>query len=151
VAYGRARIIAGAADPGAVVAYRSNGDGSYNLVGGPDISLASGVDRLSAQLGWSATRNPDRPGVLPTWRGQDLSGLGLVAEWTHTGQPLVWTARYSRFDDGFRAWLGYVPRVGYQDLLTKLTYSNTFSGAISEFSPYVGYERLEDLRQGGVE
>jgi hypothetical protein len=151
VLFARSRLSVGAFDPGALVAVKRNDDGSFNAVGGPDLSWGDSSDRFAAQLAVSITRNPDRPELLPAWHGQSLKGMGADVQWDHTGAHWVWTARYSRYSDGFRTWLGYVPRVGYQEFFGRLKYSNTSSGPLSELSPYVSYDRLSSTNSSALE
>jgi hypothetical protein len=151
ILFTRSRLTIGAFDPGALLAAKRNDDGSFNVVGGPDLSWGDASDRLAAQLAVSATRNPDRPELLAAWHGQSLNGLGADVQWDHTGAHWVWTARYSRYSNGFRTWLGYVPRVGYQEFFGRLKYSNTSSGVLSELSPYVSYDRLSSTNGSGLE
>ncbi|MGN6376088.1 MAG: carbohydrate binding family 9 domain-containing protein [Sphingomonas sp.] len=130
---------------GALGAAKINDDGSYNVLGGLDGAWQRASDRLTGQILISRTRNPDRPDLLDGWRGQHLSGIAGLAEWSHTAD-LVWTLRYGRYDRGFRSWLGYIPRTGYQDyygFLQKPVYLS--SPLVNTLSPYLSFDRLEAL------
>jgi hypothetical protein len=61
---------------------------------------------------------------------------------------------YTRYDDGFRNWLGFVPRVGYDDWYGQYKYTDYFTNPyVTEVGTYMGYERLEGLttprKEGG--
>lgn len=152
VAFARARQSLGAFDAGAVVISKRNTDGSYNDVAGADGVWGSSSDRVTAQLLQSWTREPDRPDLLADWNGQQLDGLAALAQWEHAGPAYISTVRYARYDDGFRSWLGYVPRVGYQDVYAKVQNTRYVKDSwLIEVGPYVGFERIEGLEQSGHE
>ena len=136
---------------GALVSGKLNDDGSYNATAGVDFGRQSKADRFVGQLVYSWTRDPDRPDLLASWHGQRVSGVAALAQWDHTG-ALVSTMRYTRYDPGFRSWLGFVPRVGYSDyygLLSKPFYRS--SRILNRIAPYVSYDRLEAIGSPGWE
>lgn len=138
---------------GGLVAAKINNDGSYNELGGIDAAWQNSSDRLTAQLLGSRTRNPDRPDLLPLWTGQKLSGLAALAEWDHNGSVNS-TLRFTRYDAGFRSWLGFVPRVGYEEYyayVQKPIYPSSLSPLINRIAPYVSYDSLIALDQRGAE
>ncbi len=144
-AFARLRDTLGQGDIGALAAIRRNRDGSRNVVGGADATWSSDSDRVTGQLLDSATRNPNRPDLLPTWRGQSLHGTATLLQWDHSTDN-VWSLRYERYGTGFRSWLGYVPRVGYQ-LLHGEYYRPFYSTArwINTIEPYVSADRLRGI------
>jgi hypothetical protein len=152
VAFARARQSLGAFDAGGVVISKRNTDGSFNTVTGADGVWGSSTDRVTAQLLQSWTREPNRPDLLPAWTGQSVDGLAALAQWDHAGPSIISTVRYSRYDDGFRSWLGYVPRVGYQDAYVKVQNTRYLKDSwLIEVGPYAGFERIEGLDQKGHE
>lgn len=152
VAFARARQSLGAFDAGAVIISKRNTDGSYNDVAGADGVWGSSSDRITAQILQSWTREPDRPDLLADWNGQKLDGLAALAQWDHAGPAYISTVRYARYDDGFRSWLGYVPRVGYQDFYAKVQNTRYLKDSwLIEVGPYAGFERIEGLDQKGHE
>lgn len=152
VAFARARESLGAFDAGGVVISKRNTDGSYNNVAGVDGVWGSSTDRVTAQVLQSWTREPDRPDLLPSWTGQKVDGTAALAQWDHAGPSIISTVRYSLYDDGFRSWLGYVPRVGYQDAYVKVQNTRYLKDSwLIEVGPYAGFERLEGLDHNGHE
>ena len=135
-------------DAGALGAAKVNIDGSRNLVGGLDASHATSKDRFTGQVVLSDTRDPNRPDLETSWRGQRFGGSALELSWDHTGGT-VWSLQYQRRSTGFRSWLGYVPRVGYQDEQVKVLrpfYST--NRLLSTIEPYVSGEALQALGGG---
>ncbi len=150
-AFGHAKVGLGAADAGVLGAVKQNLDGSYNAVAGPDASWGDSTDRVAGQVLASRTRDPNRPDLLSDWHGQSLSGLAASLEWDHAAAT-VWQVRYSRYDDGFRSWLGYVPRVGYQEASADLRHPfSIHRGFINDLIPYIDYDALIPLHHDGGE
>lgn len=145
VGFGRLRDTLAHGDVGVLAALKRNDDGSRNRVGGVDASWSSDSDRLLGQWLDAATRNPRRPDLLADWRGQSLHGAATVLEWDHSTAN-VWSLRYERYGPGFRSWLGYVPRVGYQ-LLHGEYYRPFYSTArwLNTIEPYLSMDRLDGL------
>ena len=139
--YGRVRLAAGDhSEVGVVAALKENSDGSYNEVGGVDAEWNANFDRVSAQLVSSRTRDPDLPDLLSAWHGELLSGNAGTLQWDHTAD-WSWTLRQSFYDNGFRAWLGYVPRVGYDESYIKFSRQMFFdASAITALAPYILYD-----------
>ncbi len=145
VGFGRLRDTFAHGDIGALAAVKRNDDGSGNRVGGFDASWSNDSDRMLGQWLDAATRNPDRPDLLPGWRGQSLHGTATWLEWDHSTTH-VWSLRYEHYDPGFRSWLGYVPRVGYR-LLHGEYYRPFYSTAkwLNTIEPYVSMDRLDGV------
>lgn len=132
-------------DAGLLGAAKLNTDGSRNLVGGVDANRATSSDRLTGQLLFSNTRDPDRPDLEPAWRGQRFGGSALALGWQHSGRTL-WSLQYQRFSPGFRSWLGYVPRVGYQQEEARIDHPFYSTGRLlSTVQPYVSGSALQAL------
>jgi hypothetical protein len=145
VGFARARETFAHGDVGGLAAIKRNDDGSRNVVAGIDGTWSTSSDRLLAQVLGSNTRNPYRPDLLADWTGQSLHGSAAWLEWNHAGSNL-WNLRYQRYDPGFRSWLGYVPRVGYQEVYAD--YHHPFYSDrkwVNIFSPYVSLDRLEGI------
>lgn len=141
----------GIAQGGALGALKINSDGSSNYVLGVDASWTSSKDHVFGQAVYSITRNPNRPDLVDTWLGQKRRGSASIVQWDHTAS-LVWTLRYTRYDDGFRSWLGYVPRVDYQDVYAVLQrpwYPK--SKIFNSLAPYVKVDWLDAINASGQE
>lgn len=130
---------------GGLLASRRNDDGSRNLVAGIDATWSDPTDRVLGQLLTADTRNPNRPDLLPAWRGQSLQGLATLLQWDHAARD-YWELRYQRYAPGFRSWLGYVPRVGYQALHGEYYRPYYLSSAwLNDIQPYVTWDRLQGI------
>ncbi|MGN6381294.1 MAG: DUF5916 domain-containing protein [Dyella sp.] len=144
-AFARPRNTLAHGDVGGLVAAKRNDDGSRNLVGGSDATWSSDTDRVTGQWLASHTRNPDRPDLTSSWHGQTIQGSAVLLQWDHSTDQ-VWSLRYERYSTGFRSWLGYVPRVGYQSLHGEY-YRPFYSTAkwLNTIEPYVSVDRLRAL------
>jgi hypothetical protein len=140
----------GASYAGALYTGREVDGGGYNRVFGPDVLWrVSPADRVSAQLLWSETQNPDRPDLAPEWDGRRLSGHGLVVSWNHFERRPVLLVRYRDFSDEFRADTGFVPRVGYREATGQAGWNFYPEGLVSQVRPQVAVAYSED-RDGAV-
>ncbi|MDQ0465640.1 hypothetical protein QO010_003429 [Caulobacter ginsengisoli] len=151
VAFGHGKWVRGAADAGLLFAAKRNDDGSSNSVAGFDASWGDATDRAAGQVLGSWTRDPNRPDLIADWHGQSLAGTALALRWDHTAETL-WTVKYNLYSEGFRSWLGYAPRVGYQEGLVDLRRPLYPRGwIVNDVTPYVTYDRLAPLNRGGGE
>ena len=155
IAFGHARYaltLAGTAGEGGVLgALKRNADGSFNRVLGLDSSFGTATDRLTAQILASRTRQPDRPDLVADWNGQRLEGDAASVEWLHSGATLV-DAKYTRISDGFRGWLGYLPRAGFSEafLDVRRPFYPRLAG-VNDLTPYIQLDRIQPLRGEGRE
>ncbi|HET8749281.1 MAG TPA: carbohydrate binding family 9 domain-containing protein [Sphingomicrobium sp.] len=141
----------GSALVGALGAAKINDDGSYNALGGVDATWQNSADRLTGQILYSSTRDPKRPDLVSSWNGQKLSGIAARAEWDHNGS-YVSTLEYTHYAPGFRSWLGFVPRVGYDDLYAYFQRPFYLSSPIVDtLGPYVSFDRLTAIDAEGQE
>lgn len=150
-AFVRVRRNLAGGDAGMLASAKINTDGSRNLVGGVDASHASSNDRFTGQLLLSDTRDPDRPDLTASWRGQHVGGSAVAASWDHSGAT-VWSLAYQRYSPGFRSWLGYVPRVGYQQEQVKLLHPfYSTAKLLNTVEPYVSAQALQAIGAAGHE
>lgn len=151
VGYARGQLALGAFTPGATIAVKRDDDGSYNRVESIDGSWTKGPDRITAQIAASQTRDPDRPDILASWMGQHLQGAAADIAWNHAAD-LSWTLEQSYYGRGFRAWLGYVPRVGFAE--SKGEVKRTFfleHGLLSSVAPFLKADFVQGLGGRGTE
>lgn len=89
--------------------------GGHNRVFGPDAQWRpSNSDVVTGQFLISRTENPVSP---PFFHGEDSSGFAGQVQWDHQVTRYDWRLRYTDADEGFRADVGFVPQVGYRQLL----------------------------------
>lgn len=142
VAFAHAVDGLGKAQIGALAAAKVNDDGSRNIIGGADVAWNAPGTRLVGQVIYSATRDPNRPDLFPGWHGQSLDGIAAMGEWDHSG-TVNSQLRVSHYDTGFRSWLGYVPRVGYDSIHAQVQRPFYFSNPLfKSLSPYAGIDAL---------
>lgn len=90
--------------------------GGHNRVIGPDFEWKlNDQDRVSGQFLYSKSLTPERPDLTPEWNGQELSGHGAKAEWSHGAEKWDWTLQYIDIGDEFRVDLGFTPQVGVRE------------------------------------
>ena len=120
--------------------------GGFNRVLGPDFRwTANDRNRVTGQLLWSVTETPDRPELAAEWDGRKLEGHALDVWWARSDGE--WDHILEVFDvgDGFRAFNGLVPRVGYRAYYSDL--GRTFrpaSGPVRRWRLFVQSDRSED-------
>jgi hypothetical protein len=109
----RLRFLRGDSAWATLGSFRLNDDGSYNAVIGLDADWTpSPLSRLTAQILWSDTENPDRPDLASSWRGDRLQGLAGSIAWQYNGEAVSTSLSYDAYASGFRSWNGFVSRVG---------------------------------------
>jgi hypothetical protein len=151
VAFGHGKLGFGAGDAGLLVAVKRNDDGSFNRVAALDASWGDSEDRIVGQAAAAETKTPNRPDLLAAWHGQRRVGTAASLQWDHTGETL-WSARYEVYAPGFRSWLGYVPRVGYQAAwfdLRRVLHPDL--PPLNDIAPYLQYDQLQAIGQNGRE
>ena len=94
---------------------RESEGGAHNRVLGPDFQWRfNDNDTLTGQLLYSDTRTPDRPGLHPSWTGQELSGHAAQLQFVHATAKNDLYVQASDYADEFRADNGFVPQVGWR-------------------------------------
>lgn len=99
---------------GALATSREGEEGYFNRVGGIDGLYRFGTaDSITFQALASSTRYPDSlidEGGVASGR---LSGHAVRLEYRHDARNWTWRLRHDDIADGFRADLGFMPRVGH--------------------------------------
>jgi hypothetical protein len=110
---GRLRHSIGKSFAGLLVTAREIEGGGYNRVAGPDfLWKASDRDRVTGQLLFSATENPDRTDLHATFDGRSTGGYAGRLFWDRDAKRYdVWLGAFD-YSDGFRADNGFMPFVG---------------------------------------
>ncbi len=107
----RVRHDLGSSFVGAVLTDREIDGGGHNRVIGPDFQWRLPAHTFTAQLLYSDTVNP------PEWNLESSSSHALEASWDHQTRTYDSGIEYSDIGDGFRADLGFLPQVGYRELV----------------------------------
>ncbi len=123
------------------------GSGYFNRVFGFDGDFRlTATDRLQMQFLGSSTRYPD---AVASEFGQpfdDFDDTALEIFYYHSTRSWSWYLGYSDFGRGFRADLGFIPRVDYRRMLAGLRYM--WNGRPDDwwwlFSFGGGFDHLED-------
>ncbi len=119
VVIGRAKRDVGLSFVGVIATDREAKSGnSHNRVVGPDFQWRpSGTDVVTGQVLYSDTRTPNRPDLAIEWTGQSFASHGAHISWNHNTTRFDAFAQYRDFGDGFRADTGFVPQVGYREVI----------------------------------
>jgi hypothetical protein len=120
----------------------------YNRVFGFDSDFRfTDRDIVRVQVLGSATRYP---GAVAEEFGQDSESFGgraVYATYSHNTRSNDWSLSYREFSEGFRADLGYIPRVNYR--LYSAGYNHTWWGKEgswwSSFDLGGGYDHYEEM------
>jgi hypothetical protein len=90
--------------------------GGYNMLAGPDFQWRPNEsDSVTGQVLLSTTRTPDRPELAAEWDGRELSGSSGELRLRHSAEVLDGLAALRDVSAGFRAYNGFIPRVGYRE------------------------------------
>ena len=117
---GRLRHSIGKSFAGFLVTAREIEGGGYNRVAGPDfLWKISDSDRLTGQLLFSATENPDRSELHATFDGRSSRGhAGRLVYERDAKRYDIWASAFD-YSDGFRADNGFMPFVGGRGFFTE--------------------------------
>jgi hypothetical protein len=92
------------------------GDGYRNRLGGLDATVRlSSRDQIQIQALTTSTRYPDAVAADNAQPEGEFSGEFLAFEYDHEARNLGWWFDLEEVDAGFRADLGFIPRVGYRN------------------------------------
>jgi hypothetical protein len=119
----------------------------HNRLFGADAFLRPGAsDTIRAQVLGTRTANP--PGVvdLAGHAGEEFGGLGIFAEYAHNSRDWFWLAGYQDLSPGFRADVGFIPRVDIRQADAHLgrTFIGSPGGWFSQLQLGVQGQRVED-------
>jgi hypothetical protein len=90
--------------------------GGYNLLAGPDFQWRPNQsDSVTGQILLSATRTPDKPELATEWDGRALRGEASELRLQHVDEALDGLAVLRDVSTGFRAYNGFITRVGYRE------------------------------------
>jgi Domain of unknown function (DUF5916) len=129
--------------------------GGYNRVFSPDFLWdAKGPNKLSGQLLYSTTENPNRPDLSEQFRGQAFDGHAYRFIFDRDAKRYdVWAAT-AGYSPGFRADNGFVVQTGLRRAGLWSGLRTYPKGLLSYFRPYAGteydqtFEGGDTLRQG---
>jgi hypothetical protein len=103
---------------GGVFTDREVRGGGHNRVIGPDFQWRrSQSDTLTGEALYSQTQNPDLPSVSTAWNGARASSHAASLTWNHQDAKRDWTVDTREVGRDFRADLGFIPQVGFRELL----------------------------------
>ncbi|MGH3054204.1 MAG: DUF5916 domain-containing protein, partial [Gaiellaceae bacterium] len=90
--------------------------GGDNAVFGPDFQWRPRpADSFTGQYVYSESHTPNRPDLAAEWDGRQLSDHAALASWSHGGAVWDWYTQYQNIGPEFRADVGFIPQVGYQN------------------------------------
>jgi len=150
VAVGRLRRDIGRSVVSLLATDREIRGGGYNRVVGPDFQWRpTARDTVTGQALFSRTQTPDRPDLADEWTGQSLKGHGLDLWYSHQTRTFDWFTEGKDFSDGFRAYNGFVPQVGYRSGYAETGRTFRPEGFLRRIRTFVIAEAQAD-REGGL-
>jgi hypothetical protein len=99
-------------------------DGGHNLVVGPDFQWRKGnTDAVTGQLLYSDSHTPNRPDLAAEWDGRTLNDHAARLDWSHTTRTFDLYLLGMDVGTDFRADNGFIPQVGYQEVVFETGYT----------------------------
>jgi hypothetical protein len=147
VAIARVKEQIGRSFIGAVVTDReiTSSGGGHNRLVGPDFEWRPNTkDVLTGQLLFTDTQTPNHPDLAGSWDGRQEHGTALQTYFTRNTRHFDWFGRYTGITDGFRADLGFVPQVGYQEGFMSTGWTVHPKGPISRQRTFFNAQYQED-------
>ena len=125
--------------------------GGHNRVIGPDFLWdQKGPTRLSGQILYSTTENPNRPDLSDRFRGESFDGHGYRFIFDRDAKRYdVWMAT-AGYSPGFRADNGFVVQTGLRRAGLWSGLRTYPKGFFSYFRPYVGTEYDQTFEEGDL-
>ncbi len=118
--------------------------GGHNRVYGPDFQWRPNQrDTVTSQFLWSDSLTPRRTDLTEQWDGRSLSGHAFETWWSHQSPRLDGFTDLRDFTEGFRADDGFVPQVGYREVIGEYGYTARPRGLLTRFRPFVGFDYQE--------
>jgi hypothetical protein len=150
VGVARLRADVGTAYIGALATLRELDGSGHNRVAGPDFQweIVPG-DKLTGQLLWSDSLTPQRPDLAEEWDGRRLRGLAGHAWFQHSRAKHDAFVEYRDFGDEFRADNGFVPQVGFREILSEAGYTFRPTGFLRRIRTF-GFVDQSMERDGDV-
>jgi hypothetical protein len=150
VAVGRLRRDIGRSVVSVLATDREIRGGGYNRVFGPDFQWRpTSRDTITGQALFSRTHTPNLPDLADEWNGQSLAGHGMDLWYSHQTRTLDWFGEGKDFSDGFRAYNGFVPQVGYRSGYAEAGRTFRPEGFLRRVRTFAIAEGQED-REGGL-
>ncbi|HEY3885820.1 MAG TPA: DUF5916 domain-containing protein, partial [Vicinamibacterales bacterium] len=139
---GRAKKELGRSFVGALMTDREAADvAAHNRLAGPDFEWRpNSADVVTGQWLLSDSRTPNRPDLAEEWDGRTMTGSALQTGWTHSTRHLDWASSYSDLSGGFRADTGFVPQVGYRQVMGSTGWSVHPTGIVSSERTFVNVQ-----------
>ena len=151
VALGRIRRGFGDSFGAFMLSAREVEEGGYNRVIGPDFLWdQKGPNRLSGQLLYSMTENPNRPDLTDQFRGQSFNGHAYRFIFDRDAKRYdLWIANVG-YSPGFRADNGFVVQTGLRRAGMWSGLRTYPKGFFSYFRPYAGTEYDQTFEEGDL-
>ena len=119
VAIGRWRRDFGGSFASVLYSGREVDGGGNNHVFGPDFRWQpTDGDTVTGQLLYSRSETPNRPSLAAEWDGRELEGLAGQLWWNRTTGTWDFYTFGQHVDDEFRADNGFMPQVGFTEVLS---------------------------------
>ena len=124
--------------------HRGNG---HNRVAGPDFQWRpSGNDVITGQLLVSASRTPNRPDAAAEWTGQSFHSQAGMVQWSRSLKHFDTTNQFKQLGEKFRADTGFIPQVGYREVVSFNGWTVRPKGFLSRQRTFFNFQQQNDSR-----
>jgi hypothetical protein len=117
----------------------------HNRVAGPDFQWRpSGNDVITGQWLISASRTPNRPDVAAEWTGQSLYSQAGMLQWSRSLTHFDTVMQFKKLGDEFRADTGFIPQVGYREVVAFTGWTVRPKGFLSRQRTFFNFQQQND-------
>lgn len=150
VTVARAKRDVGLSSIGFLVTDRESHDGNgHNRVIGPDFQWRpSGSDVITGQWLYTHSRTPNQPGAAEEWTGQTLHSGGGLLQWSRSLKHFDTTNQFKQMGEHFRADTGFVPQVGYREVVSFTGWTIRPKGFLSRQRTFFNFQQQNFLAGG---
>ena len=137
---------------GLLLTDRESHDGNgHNRVVGPDFQWRpSGHDVLTGQWLISASKTPNRPQDAAEWTGQSFHSQAGTLQWSRSLKHFDTTNQYRQLGEKFRADTGFVPQVGYREVVSSTGWTVRPKGFLSRQRTFFNFQQQNFLTGGSL-
>jgi hypothetical protein len=146
VTIARAKRDIGLSFVGVLATDRESHDGNgHNRVAGPDFQWRpTGNDSITGQLLMSESHTPNRPDLAPEWTGQSFHSQAGMLQWSRSLKHFDTVNQFKRVGDRFRADTGFIPQVGYREVVSFTGWTVRPKGFLSRQRTFFNFQQQND-------
>jgi len=146
VTIARAKRDVGLSFVGVLATDREAHDGNgHNRVAGPDFQWRpTGKDSITGQFLMSESHTPNHPEVASEWTGQSFHSQAGMLQWSRSLKHFDTLNQFKRVGDRFRADTGFIPQVGYREIVSFTGWTVRPKGFLSRQRTFFDFQQQND-------